>query len=389
MSHPFNLFSVKLLSHISQAEHKATKSTSVESKKACYKGFAKDGHGNTRLKPISYVESHLDYLRIKIEDISPENLEPLICYISKDFVVEMDKPWSPGGGAKYFSNKIISGRGVRGGFDINEENGMVALIIDLPGEYFEGKTVVDQWRLCTGLKLHFGVRATRIDIAIDDPSYLQIPIQQMVEACNDGHNFGFKKIGYHSSGFCGDKQDETYTFGSRDSGKYVRVYDHEGECLRFEAEMKRGYAEPIFETLASMERPEGMSNEDWEVLLQQRLSSITVGALDFRDRGDRQDKSRAGVRDSVRLPFYQKFIDFLGCEHYRIKLEKPSKSIQKAINWFKKQCSPTLSMIEQGLGKNKFDKWLESVLTRASERLDNQKEIWVKEMQSSPQVYAI
>ena len=378
---------MKILSHIQKLRPQENSLTGVRnSKKAYYRGFDRDGYGNTRLKPIACVESHLDYLRVAGEVESPDEFALLACFISKDYALEFDTPWSPGSAANYYPNRILGSRGIRGGFNIEEE-GTVRYMVDLSGEYFEGMSVVDSWRLLKGLTERFRARGTRIDIAIDDPEYQAIPVKKMVSACQEGYNFGFKKIGYHSSGFCGERQSETFTFGSRESGKFVRVYDHDEECLRFEVEFKRGYANPIFQELGKLERPDGMPDRKWEILLQKQLSSIAVGAIDFRDRGRRKDKGKAGYRDSERLEFYQEFIDFLGASHYRIKLEKPAKTIRKSIDWFVNQCAPTLSMIQLGVGWKNFHPWLREVLKRASLSLDNQKNLWIKEIQKNPKSY--
>lgn len=380
---------MKLLSHIRQQETKSEKSRNGETEKTCYKGFAKDGNGNTRLKPIAVVESHLDYLRIKKDKITPEEFELLVCFIVDHHTLEIDRRWSPGKGGVYYSHTVIGSGGMRGGIEYLEEEGLCSIMLDLPGEYFESKTIVDQWRLIQGLKSRFKVTATRIDLAVDDYDYSVIPVERMVEACKQGHNFGFKKIGYHSSGYCGDRQDETFNFGSRQSGKFVRVYDHEAECLRFETEFKRGYVKPVFESLANLERPKEMPNKEFELVIQKLIASLAVGAIDFRDRGDRQDKTRAGERDSTRLPFYQKFVDLLQATHYRIKLAKPAKSITKSFDWIKRQCSPTIAMIREGLGAQKFMSWLNKAIKDNRPRIDNTKEVWIKDIQKNPNMYMV
>jgi hypothetical protein len=308
-------------------------------------------------------------------------------FVTKDYVLEIDKPWSPGSGASYFQHRIIGSGGVRGGVT-TDEDGHCSFMIDFPGEYFTTKRVIDQWRLVKGLNEQYSVKCTRIDLAIDDPTYSEIPVDEMVQACNDGHNFGFRKIGSHSSGFCGGRQSITREFGSRNGGKMVRVYDHDGECLRFEAEFKRGYAHPTFGEFASLKQPEQMTESLWEMELQRVIASLAVGAIDFRDRGNRQDKTRAGVRDSVRLSFYQKFIDKLKAIHCKIKLNKPLKSIRKTFEWVKRQCAPSIAMICEGLGEYNFKKWMNEILEDGSNRIDNQKNIWTKEIQSNPKMYA-
>ena len=376
---------VKTLSHTLQEKNGSKlPSTDNSSTVPYYSSTEKDGNGNTRLKPIADLEVHVDYVRVRKDNILPQEFELLINYISRNNTVEIDKPWSPGAGAVYFPHRVIGTHGVVGGFEFTED-GLYNLMIDLPGAYFESKSAVDQWNLIRGLYHCYSVRCTRIDLAIDDYSYQLIPLNEMTVACSKKQNFGFRKHRTILDGDAGENRARTEYFGSRNSGKMVRVYDHDGECHRFEAEYKRGFAQPIFEELAILER--NCSGEDWDKEVQKKIASIAVGAIDFRDRGNRKDKSRVGLRDSHRLDFYQQFMDNIKASHCKIRLLKPEKSIRKTLNWVKRQCAPTLSMLFDGFGRHEFNLWMKEVIEIGSERMSNQKNLWSSEIQKNRQIY--
>lgn len=361
----------------------------------------RDGTGNTRLKPRSIFEIHSDYLRIRKDAVSHEEFEMLVGFIVPDFTLKFDSPWSPGAGAVYFPHKVIGTHGVVGGFNVDEE-GFFYTMIDMPGGYFHSKTAIDQWRLFQGLFYKYKVTCTRIDLAIDDPTYSQIPVAEMEKACAEGFNFGFRNYGKHASGQCGKDLDETLALGSRNSGKYGRIYDHDGECLRHEVEFKRGFAQPVFEKIATMDRDsydrDGSdvylsderlfsSSDNWDINVQKTMASIVLGAFDFRDRGTRKEASRAGIRDSKRLDFYQQYIDTFETNEYRVRLTKPAKTIEKTLEWIKRQCAPTLAMISEAFGRHHFNLWMREIVVNGIPRLDNQKMFWVKEIERNKKLY--
>ena len=137
---------MKTLSHIQQVENSTEILTPDEKQeKSSFKGFAKGGHGNTRPKPITRVNSHLDYLRVTGILSNPQEFGLLADCITKDYTLEFDSSWSPGSRANFYPNRVVGSRGMRGGFEI-DDNGNVRYMIDLSGEYFDGKSIVDQWR---------------------------------------------------------------------------------------------------------------------------------------------------------------------------------------------------------------------------------------------------
>jgi hypothetical protein len=363
--------------------------------------ITKDGAGDTRLKPKNQFETHLDYLRIRKDAITHTDFQMLVEFIMGDCTLEFDRPWSPGAGAIFFPHKVIGTHGVVGGFNVDEE-GLYYTMIDIPGGYFEGKNATDQWRLIQGLYHRYQVKCTRIDIAFDDYSYSMIPLAEMIEACDKKQNFGFRNRNKAANWICGEKSKDTEYFGSRNSGKMVRVYDHLSECLRYEAEFKRQYAQPVFSLLASLERdvdnPSSItdksgnpwnfpSSDNWDINVQRTMASVAFGAIDFRDRGTRKDSSRAGFRDSKRVSFYQEFIDKINVIPFRVRLSKPAKTILKTLEWVKRQCAPTLAMFAESFGRHEFNLWMREVVSHGSERLNNQKMLWVKEIERNKKLY--
>ena len=362
-----------------------------------------DGVGNTRHEPKTKLYSHLDYLRVRRDEMSMDDFLLLLDFIVKRHSQVMDVPWSPGAGAVWYQHKIVGAYGVRGGFSYHEE-GYVSCMIDLPGEYFEQLNPVDQWHLITGLGHRFKVRCSRIDLAIDDPDYHVIPIDEMREAYGRGQNFRFRNHKYvMSSSGIGDC-DETDYFGSRNSGKMVRTYDHEGECHRFEVEFKRGFAQPVFENILFLKREDAISAEgiafstqkglsandsQMSIYVQRTMSAIALGAIDFRDRGNRRDKSRVGVRDSIRLDFWQEFIDKVAGYIYRVQVIKPVRTLEKTLEWVKRQCSGTLAMFRDGLGRHGFSLWMRELIELGDKKMNQEQSIWAAEMKEKPRLVGI
>ena len=345
--------------------------------------------------------------------------------------VEMGRRWNAGAGATIYENKIIAPNGISGGFTDNLETGKLDVMIQFSGKYFDGQSVVDQWRLLLGLKHTFKVKCNRIDIAIDDPSYSLIPVDNMVEGCQNNENFGFRSFKTISSGECGKSLSVTNYFGSRNSGKIVRIYDHNEECHRFEAEFKRGYSQPIFDFISSIKREwfydvqetscntnfdseykrfiekslgekdicsnlENITNglhpckDGFDIILQRILSSIAVTAIDFRDKTGLKDTQRASRRDTVRCDYYQEFIENIGAE-IKIKLKPVARTIEKTIAWMQRSVSKSLSIIKDSLGAVEYTNWHSEFISlgQSKQRISDLKVIeLIKENKSIIRLYS-
>lgn len=334
------------------------------------------GHSDTRLIPevpkkTGRVVAHLDYLRFTATVADLSELQNLCRFVFwENYQLGLDDGWSSGKGAVRYENSISGDFGGRGGwrFRLEREDGTVAeldgglpvgdnipidLMIDLPGDYFRSLDSVGTWRLLRGLHSAFGVRCSRIDLAIDDYGFEYIPLDEMVRQTKQGNNMFFckyKKIESYDTR--SKKENDTHYFGSRESGKMVRVYEHRFEdgltkSLRMETEFKRGYAVKIFDALAKIERVEGSGNE-MEVQFQKIVCNYIVGSIDFRDKSKREQRSKASVKDCPRLSFWDKFVREVGGA-IRVKLDKVVKTVEKSIQWLKRSVAPTLSALYESL----------------------------------------
>lgn len=361
----------------------------------------KSGFGNTRSVPKSQFVIHLDYLRIRTK-LEKEKLDLLLEFIGGKYIgYSLDTIWSPGGGHLFYRNKIIGINGIVGGFNYIEDDTKIDVMIDMSGRYFESIEIINQWRILRGLFYAYQCTALRIDIAIDDSTYQKIPVLDMKKAWEEGNNFYFRKYKYIESGRNIQDLKKTHYFGSRESDKMVRIYDHDEECLRFEAEFKKHLANSVFMAIATLDRQihkedilgnvaDWISNlgdtkcdiidvqdivrklhgcgDDFELVIQKVMGAIAVNCIDFRDKNSRKDRSKASFKDTKRLSFYQEFADKVGIE---IKIKPPTRiaSMQKTIAWMRRQVSRTMAIIKSGLGIVDYLDWSSRLIEIGKEKI--------------------
>lgn len=363
-----------------------------------------DGNGNTRLIQENRFYVHVDYLRTRYENMTTGQFAMLLEFFGVKYDTEIERPWSPGAGAVWYANKLIGTQGFVGGFTVKDE-GLIDAMIDLPGEYWEQQDAVGTWRLFLGLKHTFRAKCSRIDLAIDDPTYSHIPVLEMEQAWRDGNNFLFRKFGRSESGTDPKNMSVTRYYGSRESGRYSRVYDHDGECMRHETEFKRKYAHPVFDAIASLERTDefddiclgereeeddSMDNTTFGLYIQRKMSSYVLGAIDFRSRTAYQDASRVGFRDSERIHFYQQYIDTVRASHVRVQAPKEAKSLSRTVNWFKRQCSATLALIASSFDTiGEFRAWVGDYVVAEKYRMNKLQTLWVEELKGRPHLLRV
>lgn len=396
--------------------------------------LSRDGSSNTRLnletKQRLALLSHLDYLRVFVKVDTYELLTELCQYCIGDEYITESITWRPFGGKITFDNKITSPLGVTGGWINHPETGIYEICLQFAGAFFELKSNVDVWRMIRGLEYTYKARCTRIDTAIDDLSYEIIPVNFMIQETLKGNTFGFRSYKFINSGdntsqsvrsnssvssfistqiynvnnehFIANSNMTIY-LGSRNSGKMVRIYDHDSECLRFETEYKRRYAREVFSAIASFERGdnqrldsttfqfvrepsawlnvtikqaiENLGNTySFEDALSKLIGGIGVSAIDFRNKQKVKNRSKASVRDTERFYWWDEFIDNIGF-YLKVKLPKKTvKTIEKSVAWVHKQVAPTLAMIRKAKGAQAFKTFLLSILEQGEERLSTYQE---------------
>jgi len=342
----------------------------------------KDGTGDTRLDQGSNLsfEVKLDYLRVAGSFAQWEDLIRAVgfCLGDNEYLIRPEIPFSLGKGVPTYPSSIHTACNAKGGYRLvtgKDGEQYYELILSFSGQYLEKMKLNDHRRLCSGMKHGYGMRATRIDVAIDDFSHQVIPLNEMIAAAESGDCALFQKWGEFSSGEVGkpESKRKTYYFGSRNSRKMVRCYVHDhgdrGESLRFETEFKRGAAPEVFDHLADYDRGDFHNYEDTESVentLAMALGSYAVGAIDFVNKSQKQGQ-RINYQDCRRLQCWQDFIDYVG-GHIRVAPEVKEVSLGDRVEWCYRQVAKTIKLFRDGLGFERFNNFLHNLIDSATKR---------------------
>lgn len=328
---------------------------------------------------------HLDYLSFSLTNLPQQYFETLLQYLDSKYLTrEENKYWSIGSKAKSYKNRLTSPRGIQGGYTYQNETLGYKLMIVLEGSYFANVSVLEQQKLLSSLKSIYNVKVHRIDLAIDDYSYQRIPIDEMVEAWSEKNIFHLEKYYDPGSGTDVDNFRKTHYFGAPGSKKRVRVYDHEGECLRFETQFRHECAMVVLEEIANLERTTD-NDEDWEREIQTRIGGLAVGVVDFRDRSRLKNPKKASVDKTKRLPFYQKFIQEIGRE-IRVKPKTNgtiNQTLEPKFKWLETKVAKLLALAYLALGEGYIWKLIELGLSKLSPEDYQKIEYWQDQNTSS------
>jgi|GEM_PF-5055325 len=312
--------------------------------------------------------NHLDWLTLNFTGLVESNFQELIDRVGKGLItLEKGKAWSSGEKARNYQNTLSSPVGLKGAYNsYKSENGIdnhYDVTISLPGEYFTTLSTIEQWELLKYLYLNYSPTCTRTDVSIDDYSFTNIPIKQMIEAYKNDNYFDFKEYAKEEEYTSPDNCTNTHYFGAKGSKKLVRVYKHKNKSRRLETQFRGKYAQGAFETIATLERDEE-SDEEWSKIIQKTIGGIAEGAIDFRDRSKLKNPRKASKSKTKRLPFWQDFIDKIGAVHL---IKKTTKSIdmssdQATFNWFKKIAPKTIAIVFNLLGETRFIEYSEDMI---------------------------
>lgn len=356
------------------------------------RSLVKTGCSETRL--FSQKESSTNKLIVGIDWYrgiasgfqSEESVLEVINYLSvnrEEVLVQKDSPISMGSGSIWYSHRFQSSFGLSGGFS-EKEDGTWEVLVNLSGVYFSNFDLKDIWIMLTYLtkKRHF--RCCRIDLKVDDLTDGElIPVEQMFLATQNGCCKGARNYSASLSGkskIVGDQmvKDERRTLyiGSRNSGKLGRGYHKEIEVngkkhpvLRWEIEFKRKFAPIIVDKLLEVAFPQIFDTElcryrdaNRDVccdIIAAQIAGLIGYAFDFRDKIKENGRIEKNLDRVERFSWYQQFIDCIG----QIKFQVPTyeRSVTKTLAWLPRQCFGVVSAIREGLGTEKFIRFILSV----------------------------
>jgi hypothetical protein len=281
-------------------------------------------------------------------------------------ILEFGKPGGHQG--RTWSNYIKSPSGLRLLWD-DKPDGMVQILFDIPGTPLRRLENKDCWRMCLGFYHYYKLEASRFDVALDDYKR-RITVEQLTEiGYKDNYRLveTFKEVASKKRGKSGAK---TLYFGSRESEKLLRFYDAEKRhglpCDRWEVELKRRHAAEAFKEFCSL--PSGVEPEEFKQILAVFLASLVTGAVDFVDAENAPEDERYDRLE--RLPFWQSLIDDCGGS-LRLSPARSKPTLQRTLEWIKRQVVCSLAVVRKGYGHQVFYKWLDSTLSDGEKRFNS------------------
>jgi hypothetical protein len=201
----------------------------------------------------------------------------------------------------------------------------------------------------------FDWRASRVDVAFDNVPFTP---RQCYDACLV-RNIR-TRAHWKSHKWVESADGNTFNFGSRKSGRFVRVYDRRGPT-RFEVEFKGEWAERMGRLLL-----EG----DQRLLATQSLGYVR-DYIDFVD-------SRGGASNISRAPLLNWWAGFVGAAE-RIRIQREDKNeanlVMRMRDYFERLL-PTLYVIRYGLGVS-----LDDAVETAGIRLTSRHRLKLKRLQ--------
>jgi phage replication initiation protein len=198
--------------------------------------------------------------------------------------------------------------------------------------------IFENWPKVLSLFIEQGCKFSRLDLALDDYEgrITRERIQQAIDAngaAGRHSKWDFRIGGKANDG--GKTRGFTYTFGSRMSETFSRIYDKSAEqglsesyhWIRFEVEFKKERAGAVAAWIASRDTMEG-------------LEGLLLDVLDFKEEG--KDSNRARRKTAS---WWHEFLAC--CEKVRLAIVPTVPTFEKMANWFVRQVTPTLAFLLQ------------------------------------------
>lgn len=303
---------------------------------------------------------HLDWLTVTGY---VENLDDVEATILKYFDTWVDWSNATSGIAGHLWQAIAkSPTGIR--ICKNWEDGLVCTVrIEIPGTPLAYITGDECWQLCKDLKA-LGLRCTRFDWAIDD-YFRGLDFNNILAACEVGSFARCRVVQPHIKYLIGgEKVIEGFTFGSRQSDKYLRIYDKEiesrgsenyGNCIRCESEFKGDYAEKIFDEFLTASTVAAAFD---------LAAQYTVGCVDFIDRKDPH------LKLCPVAPWWQSFLDAVGGKkRMRVpRVKSFAHKTEQIINFHKRQVAKGLAILNECLGQQRFNSHITMLILAAKKK---------------------
>jgi hypothetical protein len=315
------------------------------------------------------LESFLDYLQATFQPNIPElefkqQMEKFMSQWDDEIVwteqprfsgIPWDKSASTIRGAKIYHNAF--------------EGGPVTKVwISLPGAVLHQFTAPHQHFLLQQFNKRFQLKVNRVDVKLRDNSYRVSPFDLLVE----GYNKRVKRCdgGSFAGEFSNDDSDKdslTAYFGSKQSEKFLRVYNAKGihtdyDCLDFESQLRDEKAQTFWQQYINL-------NTDNQTAVR-FLGGVVVGCVEFVKDEFRNENLTKSIAAGARQDWWQQLIDEVGL-YQKLSPPKREHSLEKKMAWINRQVAPTLAAFRKAKGTQEFWEWLIEQLIDAEKRFTN------------------
>jgi hypothetical protein len=318
------------------------------------KGFNPVSNTGLNLQVGLPLEISLDYVvltgRLSSIDVVREQINSVAARFLEDGAVVFteDKGMTIG---RYYQSTARTPNGCLFAYSLSDDGGHFDVRFSIPGKVLKRVHFKFVWRSLKCLR-QFGLKPTRIDIALDDYSK-QLHPDLIRQAIRDNNLIRIRKTrtNIDDSSPC---VGFTIYLGSRQSNSMLRYYDKLTEsngvldCWRLELEAKEECAISIWDALFTL--PE--YDESW---CKSLLLECVIGALDFRDRSHDSNIARC-----PRLAWWQCFVeDCQSSGGVRLPRAKQESTLKKKLAWVNRQVETTLAMLEKTLGPSGFRNYIQ------------------------------
>lgn len=337
----------------------------------------KSGFGNTRLNsptplPAPSFDTGIDWITCSVPIQSYTDVLEVISLIQN--ITIDDFSLFPGRSRCFTGNTFLnSGYSVNGAsiyWNLPESlDKSGKLLISLNGKALAPCNLMEKYSLI--YELHcMNATFSRIDIFLDIFNSSDICFDNLYEAYKLRNYAGCSKRGFYQSG--DEIIGSTFTFGSRESDIYHRIYDKGAQMKKYdvpwwrmEQERKARQAQAIVNALIECEYNE-------EKIRQLLINSIT-GHISFVDRkGVSKETGREkNIERCKPLSWWSSFLQFISSTPVRFSLPAPQKTLDKSVSWIDKQVVTTVAMIHETFGEREFQRmmreWLKNGRSRFTE----------------------
>jgi hypothetical protein len=325
--------------------------------------------GSDSLSMVHNLYHHQDWLTVTGFVF---RLDAIECLIDKYFATRVD--WSgakAGIKGKGWQMVAVAPNGVRLCYNFLDGNLGYEVLLEIPGKPITEITGDEAWVLCR--ELHsLGMRATRFDWAIDDFAR-GLSLSDIYSSYREGAFARVRSMQPWEKCIAGHTPVLTgFTCGSRQSDKYIRIYDKFIEskgavnCIRFEVEFKGGKASKIFDEFSTAPTVEAAFD---------LAAQYAVGSVDFIDRKDK-NLDRCPV-----APWWAFFVEAVGGRK-RMSVPRLKQTVSSIIKWHEKQVARGMALLAECKGINYVKLHLLQLVHQGRQKFGVYEQVFVETFQA-------